>query len=847
MNPISTYSFLICAIGAVFVLILFVRLLEIQKSASLSKYRSKDAGVADLLNWASVIEDGIIVNKDGSLMVTWMYQAEDSANATDEEKNYVAARLNQTFAKLGDGWMVHFDSIRRETSKYSDPGLSHFPDRITAAIDNERRRQFETQGVMYEGSHVLSLTWLPPLLSTQKFVELMFDDEGETITPEERSKNILTRFQTSIQNFESELSSVFKLARLKGRLHEDEDGKKIIFDDQLQYIQYCLTGISQPIRIPESPTDLDVFIGGQDFFTGVIPLIGDNFIQVVAIEGFPVESYPGILGVLSDIPIQCRFSNRFIFMDQHQAAAAAEKQRKKWKQKERGLIDTIMNKPISPDRLNQDAINMVRDATEAITEINEGIVAYGYYTGTVILMDNDRSVLEEGSRTVAKMINSLGFTARVETINTVDAFLGSLPGHGVQNVRRPHVSTLTFAHFVPTSSIWTGYNYAPCPFYPPASPPLAHCITTGNTPYRFNLHQGDVGHSLIVGRTGGGKSTLMAFLIAQTFRYRENTVFAFDKGMSLFPLCAAAGGNHFDIGDDDSDLCFSPLRYMMTPSDKAWGAEWIEKMLILNGMEITPQERNSISAAIDRIAESRKEGHEVSMDEFLAQVQSNEIREALQPYGIDGPMGSLLGGTTDGLSMSRFNVFEIEKLMSMSDRFALPVLDYLFRRIYLSLDGQPAWIFLDEAWLMLQHPVFAAQIREWLKVLRKANCAVVMATQNLDDFAKSIIFSEVLSSTSSKIFLPNVHARNEDTADTYKRMGLNNAQIGIVAQAEGKRHYYHVTDDGKRLVELGLGPIARCFVAASDKESIATIKDLRNEYGDKWPSVWVKRKTGIDL
>jgi type IV secretion system protein VirB4 len=142
-------------------------------------------------------------------------------------------------------------------------------------------------------------------------------------------------------------------------------------------------------------------------------------------------------------------------------------------------------------------------------------------------------------------------------------------------------------------------------------------------------------------------------------------------------------------------------------------------------------------------------------------------------------MGHLLDAEHDGLSLSEFTVFEIEELLNLGDKYALPVLLYLFRRIERSLKGQPAAIILDEAWIMLGHPVFRAKIKEWLKVLRKANCLVLMATQSLSDAANSGILDVIVESTATKIFLPNVYARDEDTAQLYKRMGLNARQIEI--------------------------------------------------------------------
>ncbi|MNP16979.1 Type IV secretion system protein virB4 [compost metagenome] len=228
-----------------------------------------------------------------------------------------------------------------------------------------------------------------------------------------------------------------------------------------------------------------------------------------------------------------------------------------------------------------------------------------------------------------------------------------------------------------------------------------------------------------------------------------------------------------------------------------------------------------------------------TLSEFCIIVQDESVRETLRQYTVDGTMGHLLDAEEDGLSLSDFTVFEIEELMNLGDKYALPVLLYLFRRIECALKGQPAVIILDEAWLMLGHPAFREKIREWLKVLRKANCLVLMATQSLSDAANSGILDVIVESTATKIFLPNVYARDEDTAALYRRMGLNARQIEILATAVPKRQYYYVSENGRRLYDLALGPLALAFVGSSDKESVAVIKRLEAKFGDAWVAEWL--------
>ena len=164
----------------------------------------------------------------------------------------------------------------------------------------------------------------------------------------------------------------------------------------------------------------------------------------------------------------------------------------------------------------------------------------------------------------------------------------------------------------------------------------------------------------------------------------------------------------------------------------------------------------------------------------------------------------------------------------------------------MSLNGDPAVIFLDEAWLLLAHPVFREKIREWLKVLRKANAIVVMATQSISDAVKSGILDVLMESTATKIFLPNIAANDEETSKIYAAIGLNSRQIDIIATAIPKRQYYLISSAGRRLYDLALGPLALSFVAASDKDSISEIKRLEREFGNGWINEWLKKK-GLTL
>jgi type IV secretion system protein VirB4 len=830
---IEAIAISIALLGAMLVLILFSRIRAVDAELKLKKHRAKDAGLADLLNYAALVDDGVIVGKNGSFIAAWLYKGDDDASSTDEQREMVSFRINQALARLGNGWMLHVDAVRRPAPNYTERGLSHFPDPVSGAIDEERRRLFEGLGTMYEGYFIITLTYFPPLLAQSKFVELMFEDDARAPGGQARTQGLIDFFKRECATIESRLASAIKLQRLRGNKVMSEDGSTLTQDDLLRWLQFCITGMDHPVVLPSNPMYLDAVIGGQELYSGVVPKIGRNFLQVVAIEGFPLESTPGILSALGELPCEYRWSSRFIFMDQHEAVKHLDKFRKKWKQKIRGFFDQVFN--TNSGVVDQDAVSMVSDAEFAIAEVNSGLVAMGYYTSVVVLMDEDRARLQAFSRQVEKAINRLGFAARIETVNTMDAYLGSLPGHGVENVRRPLINTMNLADLMPTSTIWTGIDKAPCPLYPPLSPPLMHCVTHGATPFRLNLHVRDVGHTFVFGPTGAGKSTLLALIATQLRRYPGMTIFAFDKGMSMYPLAKAMGSKHFTVAASGDTLAFCPLQFLETKGDRAWAMEWIDTILSLNNVDTTPAQRNEIGSAVLSMHASGAR----TLSEFSVTIQSEAIREAIRHYTVDGDMGHLLDAEKDGLALSDFTVFEIEELMNLGERYALPTLLYLFRRIERSLTGQPAAIILDEAWLMLGHPVFRAKIREWLKVLRKANCLVLMATQSLSDAANSGILDVIVESTATKIFLPNVYARDEDTSALYRRMGLNTRQIEILATAEPKRQYYYVSENGRRLCDLALGPLALAFMGSTDKESVASIQRLEAKFGSGWVQAWL--------
>lgn len=803
---------------------------------ALKRFRTTGPSFADLVPYAGLVDNGVLLLKDGSLMAGWYFAGPDSESATDIERNELSRQINAVLARLGSGWMIQVEAVRVPTFAYPDKDRCHFPDPVTRAIDDERRTHFGREQGHFESKHALVLTYRPVEPRKTKLTKYVYSDQKSRRMS--YADTVLSVFKNAVREVEQYLANTISIARMETREIADRGGNRTArYDELVQFIRFCITGENHPIRLPDAPMYLD-WLATAELEHGLTPKIESRFLGVVAIDGLPAESWPGILNSLDLMPLSYRWSSRFIFLDAEEARQKLERTRKKWQQKVRPFLDQLFQ--TQSRSVDQDAMTMVAETEDAIAHASSQLVAYGYYTPVVILFDKDRDALQEKTEAIRRLVQAEGFGARIETLNATDAFLGSLPGNWYANIREPLINTRNLADLVPLNSVWSGNPIAPCPFYPASSPPLMQ-VASGSTPFRLNLHVDDVGHTLIFGPTGSGKSTLLALIAAQFRRYEFAQIFAFDKGNSLLPLTLAAGGDHYEIGGDDPEegrapLAFCPLYDLSTDGDRAWAAEWIEMLVALQGVTITPDHRNAISRQVGLMVSAPGR----SLSDFVSGVQLREIKDALHHYTVDGPMGQLLDAEEDGLTLRAFQCFEIEHLMNLGERSLVPVLTYLFRRIEKRLDGSPSLILLDEAWLMLGHPVFRSKIREWLKVLRKANCAVVLATQSISDAERSGIIDVLKESCPTKICLPNGAAREPGTRDFYERIGFNERQIELVSSAIPKREYYVASPDGRRLFNMALGPLALSFVGASGKDDLKRIRALKAEHGLAWPDKWLE-------
>ena len=778
---------------------------------NLREYRKDTAELSDLLPWAAIVDSGIVLNKDGSLQKTISFRGSDLDSSTNEQLISTTARLNNALKRLTSGWAIFVEARRKYADHYSDE--NHFPDHVSWLVDAERRQVFEKGNVHFESEYFLTFQYLPPEDRASK-VSSKFVTKNE----DKKSNNLVNQTLDYFKTTVNRLFDIFKDFMFE--LEHLDDTKT------LSYLHDCISTKRHKVHMPDIPMYIDSIIPDEPLSGGLDPQLGDAHLKVISIKGFPSSTTPGVLDQLNHLAMEYRWSTRFIPLDKLEAEKTLKAYRRQWFTKRKGIM-SMMTEVFSKQEtamVDNAALRKSQDVDTAMQGLADDHVSFGYYTSTITVWDKDERIAYEKQREVERIINGLGFVTVAESFNAVEAWLSSLPGHIYANVRMTLLHTLNLSHMIPFSAVWAGIHWNKHL----NAPPLLYAQTAGNTPFRLSNHIGDVGHQMILGPTGAGKSVLLNMISLQFLRYKDAQVYIFDKGGSFLASTYGVNGRFYNVGDPQ-ELSFQPLAEIDNEVERTWASEWVLGIFENEGVNIDPDVKDQVWKALTNLSNTPVEQR--TMTGLQAFLQDQKLRVVLQPYVLGGPYGAILDADEQYFSTKRWQCFEMEDIMQMPNAVG-PVLSYLFHALEKNFDGSPTLMILDEAWLFMDHPIFSGKIREWLKTLRKLNVSVIFATQSVSDALESGITSALNESCPSRIFLPNDRANEENVKASYRQFGLNDRQISIIANATPKKQYYFESSKGNSLFDLGLSELAISLCGVSSPQSKGLIKEFvkKHEY-----------------
>jgi type IV secretion system protein VirB4 len=401
--------------------------------------------------------------------------------------------------------------------------------------------------------------------------------------------------------------------------------------------------------------------------------------------------------------------------------------------------------------IDEGAAAMVRDLGEAQQELELSGHHFGQFSTTIVVYGQDLGEVRQAAAECYKIFAAKGAHLTEETFNLLNAFLSILPGNSAFNLRRLWLSSANAADlslvFAPTigelRNSFLGAEH------------LATLETRQGTPYFLNLHCGDVGHGLVLGATGAGKSFLLCFLIMQLQKYAPFT-FIFDLGGSYKSLTSLVGGTYLRIGPEASGVSINPFCLPPTKENLQFLFSFVRVLAESSGYRLNAQDERDLYSQIENLYEIGPAQRRLGT---LANILNRPLGDALGKWIGGGQYGKMFDNTEDNLTFARFQAFDFEGMEKVPELLE-PLLFYVLHRASTAVqdpaNATSLKVFIvDEAWRFFRHPAIRLYILEALKTWRKRNGAMILATQSSDDLLRSEMLATVAESCPTKFFLAN--------------------------------------------------------------------------------------------
>ncbi len=794
--------------------------MKIFKTQSSKEYHAKkEMLVSHFIPYLCHWDKNTILTKSNELIQVIKISGFSFETADDEDLDIRKNMRNLLFKNLASGNVtLFFHTIRKKkpldftNSDYSFDPTVKIPADFVTYLSNEWKKKYATMESYFNELYISILykfdTAGMAMLEhiVRKLRQGSDKSEWESDMREmcENISEMSTRIINTFRDYGAEQLSVI----------ETECGVRCEIIEFLGTLVNC--GQSSPMLAPKG--NIDQYIATNRLFFGSRSIEamgprGSRYAGIITIGEYGPFTNAGVFDDFLELPFEFVISQSFSFANRTVAIGAMQLQQNRMIQ------------------AGDKAVSQIEEINQALDMAMSGEIGFGEHHMTMLCIADGLKELENILSIAAVELANCGMQAVREKVNLEPSYWGQLPGNSKFLVRKSTINTLNLAGFAsmhnyPLGKI-SGNHWGEF---------VTVLETTSGTPYFFNFHVRDVGHSLIIGPTGAGKTVLMNFLCAQAQKYKCRMYF-FDKDRGAEIFIRALGGVYTVI--NPGQKCnFNPLQLSDTGENRTFLLEWLKILVTGNNESLSAEDIKLITQAID--------------GNFKLDQKDRKLSNIVPFLGIDGP-GTLAGriamwhgkgshakifdNDEDSIDLTKARVFGFEMAELLKDPTSLsPVLLYVFHRINLSLDGSPTMIVLDEAWALIDNPVFAPKIKDWLKVLRKLNTFVIFATQSVEDAVKSRISDTLIQQTATQIFLPNLKA-----TEVYRTgFMLSQREFEIIKTTDPSTRYFVVKQGISSVVaRVNLSGMANIINVLSGRtETVLLLDRLRKEHGDD-PEKWL--------
>lgn len=792
-----------------------------KKGVSKKKIADKEFPEADFIPYKTFWNDHTVLTKKDELVQVIKFGGYSFETADDEDVDIRKNIRNLMFKGITAGSVsLYFHIIRRKQNVFDMEGRNPMPTTFSRLLEQQWRekhassqsfvnelyvtvvRRQNKQGVAFVESFLKKFQ--------QKADKSAWDNEMKDAY--EEIEEITSRIMSTFRDYSPELL---------GSVKTDEG----VFSELVEFLG-TLVNCGAHSNMLAPTMNISEYLPTHRLYFGPRAIevkgpSGSRFAGILSIKEYGQYTSAGMLDSLLQLPFEFILSQSFSFIDRNAAITSMKLQQ---------------NRMIQAEDV---AVSQIEEINNALDDAMSGRIGFGKHHFTVLCLDENLKMLENTLSMAATELSNSGCIPVRETVNMEPSFWAQLPCNEEYAIRRATINTLNLSSFASLHNYPTGKAHGNH-----WGEHVTVLDTTSGTPFFFNFHVRDVGHTTIIGPTGAGKTVLMNFLCAQAQKYNCR-MFFFDKDRGAEIFIRALQGVYTVI--DPSKPCgFNPLKLEDTGENRTFLLDWFKLLVTVNDEPINAEHIAKINDAINgnfKLDDKDRVLHNIVA--FLGIAGPDTLAGRIAMWHTGGSHEHVFDNDEDAINFESSNVFGFEMAELLKDPASLgPVLLYVFHRINISLDGTPTMIVLDEAWALIDNPIFAPKIKDWLKVLRKLNCFVIFATQSVEDASKSGISDTLIQQTATQIFLPNLKA-----TEVYRsHFMLSQREFSLIKTTDPSSRFFLVKQGNDAVVARidlsGMDDVIQ--ILSGRAETVRLLDEIRKEVGedpDKWmPIFWERVK-----
>lgn len=774
---------------------------------------SKIEVLTEFLPFLEILSDSkTIITKSSTLIRTLKITGFDNSNISSEESVNLFNTRNLLFSLIPDNIRLNFYTLRRKLPELDEeniPFVSDHAKEISKKWNSQFKNSFITEIYVTISCH------FPNLLNDIKKLQV--------------------ELHASRKNLDSQVSQIKSLLNKFAPIDVDNICNNELFKF-FSYLVNCYEFNSKSQTNLFSEFSLSNITFNYD--TGLIKIFNDKvkkYSKILAVRVNTNFSDDNLFRVLLTI------NHEFTIIQQ--VKTFTKEQNRKYFRVKRESLDQLPKFNAIQSRINE-----LDEANEAIESNQTNFLNYSCYIEVFADSENE---LDDAVDEIHNALANEGVTSYSETVGVLLTHFAMLPDmekllETFQTSARARITTQNVADFISLSSTKEGFRR--CPF---GEHPVVDFKTVSNSTYSFTFHQDDItddcsGHTMVIGGTGAGKSTLMSFLLMNCLKYQNIKILAFDSKEGLKIPVTVFSGKYITVGED-SDLKLNPMTLPDTFANRNFQGKFIEMLAsgVSDEEKIIIEEVIRQNYTLEPEHRSLKTLHlAFGLEKFNKKSDRQTIAARVKKWNDpqeNSNYSKFFNSPEDNLNFSsNIACFDMGDVLTTPELLA-PVSSYIFHKFNQVIyeNPSPHIIFIDEMQRYLNSKEFSPSIIRTIKESRKNKGIFIGCMQEASTLVDHELGDEIISNLATLIIFPNEKARTEHYIE---KLGLNDSEFDFVKNCPNPRNVLIKKKDGHSvIIDTDLTIIDQYLKLFSSRDTDKKrMKLLIKEKGIGWVSEYLK-------